>query len=226
VQAVSILGKTFDCIATASAWVACSHWFLRPWNISMEAFLVSTGVVALAEVGDKTQLLALLLAARFKKPVPIIFGILFATLLNHGLAGAVGGWVTANVEAGTLKWILGMSFLAMAVWVLIPDKLEESDVSFASKLGIFGTTFVAFFLAEMGDKTQIATVAMAAHYSSVLWVVIGTTLGMLIANIPAVLLGDKLTRKIPIRWVHVGAAILFALLGVITLTGLGDKLVF
>ena len=119
-----------------------------------------------------------------------------------------------------------MSFLAMAVWVLIPDKLEESEVSFASKLGIFGTTFVAFFLAEMGDKTQIATVAMAAHYSSVLWVVLGTTLGMLIANIPAVLLGDKLTRKIPIRWVHVGAAILFALLGVITLTGLGDKLVF
>ena len=192
----------------------------------MEAFLVSTGVVALAEIGDKTQLLALLLAARFKKPIPIILGILLATLLNHGLAGAVGGWVTANVATQTLKWILGASFLAMAVWVLIPDKIDDSGFSFTHRLGVFGTTFIAFFLAEMGDKTQVATVAMAAHYVSVFWVVVGTTLGMLVANVPAVLLGDKLTQKIPVRWVHISAAILFALLGVATLTGLGDQFVF
>jgi len=125
----------------------------------MEPLLISTGVVALAEIGDKTQLLAFILAARFKKPLPIILGILVATLVNHGLAGALGAWITASVDADILRWVLGVSFIAMAVWTLIPDKIEEEETAVALKLGVFGATLVTFFLAEMGDKTQIATVA-------------------------------------------------------------------
>lgn len=181
------------------------------------ALLVSTGVIALAEIGDKTQLLAFLLATRFKKPIPIIIGITLATLINHGLAGAVGGWITANVEQSILRWVLGASFIAMAVWTLIPDKIEDEEMKLATKLGVFGATFVTFFLAEMGDKTQIATVAMSAHYNDVLMVVAGTTLGMLIADVPAVFAGDKLAEKIPMTVVHRIAAAMFAVLGIATL---------
>ena len=150
----------------------------------MEAFLVSTGIVALAEMGDKTQLLALVLAARYRKPWPIVLGILVATLVNHGLAGAAGAWITTLLGPDTLRWLLGASFLGMAAWMLIPDKLDEGGGDIAPRLGVFGTTVIAFFLAEMGDKTQIATVMLAARYHAWLAVVGGTTLGMMLANAP------------------------------------------
>ncbi|PZO16479.1 MAG: hypothetical protein DCE87_06035 [Betaproteobacteria bacterium] len=187
------------------------------------ALLVSTGVIALAEIGDKTQLLAFLLTTRFKKPIPIIIGITLATLINHGLAGVVGSWITANVDQSVLRWVLGASFIAMAVWTLIPDKIEDEETQLATKLGVFGATFITFFLAEMGDKTQIATVAMSAHYNDVLMVVAGTTLGMLIADVPAVFAGDKLAEKIPMKLVHRIAAAMFAALGVATLLGIGSN---
>ncbi len=189
----------------------------------MEAFLVSTGIVALAEIGDKTQLLAFILAAKFRKPVPIIIGILVATLVNHGCAGAVGEWLTHLVSPQTLRWVLGVSFIAMAIWTLIPDKFEEDDAKLA-RMGVFGTTLVAFFLAEMGDKTQIATVALAAQYQSLLVVVAGTTIGMMIANVPAVILGDRIAQRMPVRLVHGIAAAIFAVLGVATLLGAGEGL--
>lgn len=192
----------------------------------MEAFLVSTGIVALAEMGDKTQLLSLVLAARFRKPWPIVWGILIATLVNHGLAGAVGSWVTTQLGPDALRWVLGGSFLAMAVWILIPDKLDDEDEQTDPKWGIFATTLIAFFLAEMGDKTQIATVAMAAHYALPLTVVAGTTLGMLIADVPAVFIGNRLADRIPMKLVHGIAAAIFALLGVATLLGAGAGLGF
>lgn len=192
----------------------------------MESILVSTGVVALAEIGDKTQLLAFILAARFKKPVPIILGILAATIVNHGIAGALGAWITAMVSPNILRWVLGLSFIGMAIWTLIPDKIEEEETQVAHKLGVFGATLVTFFLAEMGDKTQIATVAMAAHYASPVMVVIGTTLGMLIADVPAVFIGDKLAARIPMKLVHSIAAAIFAVLGIATLAGAGARLGF
>ena len=185
----------------------------------MESFFISTGVVALAEIGDKTQLLAFILAARFKKPLPIIAGILVATLINHGLAGALGAWITSMVNPSLMQWVLGASFIAMAVWTLIPDKIEEEETQVVVKLGVFGATLITFFLAEMGDKTQIATVALAAHYASPVWVVAGTTLGMLIADVPAVFVGDKLANRIPMTLVHRIAAAIFALLGIATLSG-------
>lgn len=183
----------------------------------MEALYISTGVVALAEMGDKTQLLAFILAARFKKPVPIILGILLATLVNHGLAGVFGAWITSVVSPEAIRWVLGLSFIAMAIWTLIPDKIEEEETQIAQKLGVFGATLVTFFLAEMGDKTQIATVALAAHYGAPLLVVIGTTLGMLIADVPAVFVGSKFADKIPMKLVHSIAAAIFAVMGVLTL---------
>lgn len=192
----------------------------------MESLFVSTGVVALAEIGDKTQLLAFILAARFKKPLPIIAGILCATLINHGLAGALGAWITSAISPQTLRWVLGASFIGMAIWTMIPDKIEDEETHIASKLGVFGATFITFFLAEMGDKTQIATIAMAAHYVEPLMVVMGTTLGMLIADVPAVFIGDKLASKIPMKLVHTIAAAIFALLGVATLLGAGARLGF
>ncbi|MCK9540053.1 TMEM165/GDT1 family protein [Dokdonella sp.] len=188
----------------------------------MESLIVSTSVVALAQTGDKTQLLAFILAARFKRVWPIILGILAATTLNHSLAGALGVWITLVLDPGTLRWALGLSFLAMAVWTLIPDKVAAVDTHIASTLGVFGATLVTFFLAEMGDKTQVATVALAAHYATPLLVVIGTTLGMLIADVPAVFVGDRLAAKIPMRLVHGIAAAVFATLGVATLLG-ADK---
>ena len=189
----------------------------------MESLLVSTAVVALAEIGDKTQLLAFLLAARFKKPLPIVLGILAATLVNHGLAGALGAWITAALDPAALRWVLGLSFLGMAAWTLVPDKIEDEETRIAQRFGVFGATLVTFFLAEMGDKTQVATVAMAAHYASPLLVVIGTTAGMLVADVPAVFLGDKLAHRIPMRLVHAVAAVIFALLGLATLLGAGAR---
>lgn len=190
----------------------------------MQSLLVSTGVVALAEIGDKTQLLAFILAARFKRPVPIILGILAATVVNHGLAGALGAWITSVLSPQVLRWVLGLSFLGMAVWTLIPDKIEKDETKIAGRFGVFGATLVTFFLAEMGDKTQIATVAMAAHYGTPLLVVIGTTLGMLIADVPAVFVGDRLAARIPMKIVHAIAAAIFAVLGAATLLGAGSNL--
>ena len=188
----------------------------------MEAFLVSTGIVALAEIGDKTQLLAFILAAKFRKPLPIIVGILVATIANHGFAGALGSWITSLVGPETLRWVLGISFIAMAIWTLIPDQFDEDDAKL-SRYGVFGTTLIAFFLAEMGDKTQIATIALAAQYHTFFAVVAGTTLGMMIANVPAVLLGDRIADRMPVRLVHGFAAAIFALLGVATLLGAGER---
>lgn len=190
----------------------------------MEAFLLSTGIVALAEIGDKTQLLAFMLAAKFRRPVPIILGILVATLANHAFAGAVGAWITKLVDPEILRWILGLSFLAMAVWILIPDKLDDEEDSHLARLGVFGTTVVAFFLAEMGDKTQVATVALAAQYAAFFTVVAGTTLGMMLANVPAVLLGDRIANRLSIRLVHGIVAVVFAILGIAVLTGLDESL--
>ncbi len=192
----------------------------------MESLLVSTGVVALAEIGDKTQLLALILAARFRKPVPIILGILLATIANHSLAGALGAWITATVSPEILRWVLGLSFLAMAAWTMIPDEIEEEETRVAQRFGVFGATLITFFLAEMGDKTQIATVALAAHYATPVLVVIGTTAGMLIADVPAVFIGKNLADRIPMKLVHAIAAAIFALLGVATLIGVGSGLGF
>lgn len=189
----------------------------------MEPLLVSTGVVALAEIGDKTQLLAFILAARFKKPLPIILGILLATIVNHGLAGALALDHFDN-QPGVLRWVLGLLFIGMAIWTMIPDKIEEEETQIANRFGVFGATLVTFFLAEMGDKTQIATVAMAAHYTAPILVVLGTTLGMLIADVPAVFAGDKLASKIPMKLVHSIAAAVFAGLGIATLLGAGAKL--
>ncbi len=191
----------------------------------MDAFLISTGIVALAEIGDKTQLLAFILAAKFRRPIPIILGILVATLANHGLAGALGAWITSLMQPETLRWVLGISFLAMAAWTLVPDEFDENDAKLA-RFGVFTTTLIAFFLAEMGDKTQVATVALAAQYQSLLAVVAGTTLGMMLANVPAVLLGDRIAEKMPTRLVHGIAAAIFAILGIATLLGAGESLGF
>jgi len=185
----------------------------------LTALLVSIGVVALAEIADKTQLLALVLAARFRKPWPIILGIFFATLANHFLAGAVGTFITRLLGPDVMRWALGVSFIAMAIWTLIPDKLDDAK-EHPSRFGVFGTTLISFFLVEMGDKTQIATVALAARYDALATVVMGTTIGMMLANVPAVLLGNVAAEKLPVHVVHGIAALIFAVLGVAMLLGL------
>ncbi|TMH79794.1 MAG: TMEM165/GDT1 family protein [Betaproteobacteria bacterium] len=186
----------------------------------MEAFLVSAGIVALAEIGDKTQLLALVLAARYRRPAPVILGILAATLANHALAAWLGAGVAAALGPEALRWVLGLSFLAMAAWTLIPDKLEKEKPQ-SARLGAFAATLLAFFLVEMGDKTQIATAALAAHYASIAAVVAGTTLGMMLADVPAVYFGERVLRRVPARTMHRVAAASFALLGVLALLGAG-----
>ena len=191
----------------------------------MDAFLVSTAIVALAEIGDKTQLLAFILAAKFRRPWPIVLGILVATLANHAFAAAVGTWLTTLMGPQMLRWVLGLSFIAMAVWTLIPDKLDEDDAKLP-RFGVFGATLIAFFLAEMGDKTQVATVALAAQYQMLVAVVAGTTLGMMIANVPAVLLGDRIAARMPVKLVHGIAAAIFLGLGIATLAGAGESLGF
>ena len=185
----------------------------------MEAFFVATGIVALSEIGDKTQLLALLLAARYRKPLPICLGILVATLANHAAAAALGDWLTQMINPTWLRWGLGVSFLAVAAWMLVPDKIDDVQAEGSTRWGVFGLTVVAFFMAEMGDKTQIATVMLAAKYHNLLLVTTGTTLGMMLANVPAVLVGERATRVLPMQWIHRIAAAVFAVLGVLVLTG-------
>lgn len=183
----------------------------------MEALLVSTGVVALAEIGDKTQLLAMLLAARYRKPLPILAGILLATLLNHALAAWVGALAASWLGPDLMRWILGLLFLGMAAWCLIPDKMDDSPKTIG-RAGAFITTLIAFFLVEIGDKTQLATVTLAARFQTLVMVTIGTTLGMMLANGPAVFCGELIARKVPMKLVHAIAAALFAILGLMTLT--------
>jgi Ca2+/H+ antiporter, TMEM165/GDT1 family len=181
---------------------------------SMEALLVSIGIVALAEIGDKTQLLTLVLAARYKKPWPIVAGIFVATLANHAIAGAVGAWLTHAIGPDIMRWILAVSFLAMAGWMLIPDKLDADAGASARVRGVFATTTLVFFLVEIGDKTQIATVALAARFDALAAVVAGTTVGMLLANAPVAFFGDAIAKRLPVRAVHIAAALVFAALGV------------
>ena len=185
----------------------------------MEAFLLSTGIVALAEMGDKTQLLSLVLAARFRRPWPILWGILIATLANHALAGAVGASVTAWLGPQWLRWILAGSFIAMAAWMLVPDKLDDDDAPDAPRHSVLVTTVIAFFLAEMGDKTQVATVMLAAQYQTWFAVVAGTTLGMMLANAPVVWFGERVMRRVPVRAVHIVSALIFLGLGLAILFG-------
>ncbi len=185
----------------------------------MHELLISTAIVALAEMGDKTQLLALLLAARFRKPVPILLAILLATLLNHGISAVLGQWITTVLSPDVLLWIVSVGFIAMALWMLVPDELEDEtdNINKWQKYGVFGATFVLFFLAEIGDKTQVATVALAARFDSVFWVMLGTTIGMMIANAPAVFVGNKLADKLPIPLIHKIGASIFLIIGVSTL---------
>ena len=185
----------------------------------MNVLLVSTLVVAVGEIGDKTQLLALLLAARFRRPVPIILGIFFATVINHGLAGLLGEFIRSTLSPELLRWLLGLSFIGIALWALKPDTLDSEPTS-KSAYGVFALTFVTFFFAEMGDKTQLATVALAAKYPDLIQVVAGTTLGMLIADVPAVILGEKAAPKLPLKLIRIIAAVIFAALGVAVLMGL------
>jgi putative Ca2+/H+ antiporter (TMEM165/GDT1 family) len=187
----------------------------------MEAFWWSTGVVALGEMGDKTQLLALLLAARFKRPWPIVAGIAVATSANHAIAGALGHWVALWLGADVLRWVVGVGFLAMAAWMLVPDRVEADEANRGRGLSVFATTAVAFFLAEMGDKTQLATVALAARYPELLAVVLGTTFGLMLANVPVVFLGDRLLRRVSMKWVHATAALLFVAMGLLALFNVG-----
>jgi putative Ca2+/H+ antiporter (TMEM165/GDT1 family) len=191
----------------------------RRAGLIAEAFFVSTGVVALGEMGDKTQLLALLLAARYRQPRPIIAGIFVATVLNHAGAAALGAWLTHLIDPTWMRWGLGASFIAVALWMLVPDSAEDADGRASGRLGVFGLTVVAFFLAEMGDKTQIATVMLAARYDALVWVTAGTTLGMMIANVPAVLVGEQAVKRVPIVWVHRIAALVFASIGLALLAG-------
>jgi len=191
-----------------------------PNGIPLKAFLVSTLVVGLAEIGDKTQILALMLAARFQRPVPIIFGILLATIANHAAAGLVGTYFGTLLSGPWMRWILGISFLSVAAWALFPDKYEGDDRGI-SRSGAFISTLVAFFLAEIGDKTQIATIGLAAQFEQFYPVVAGTTLGMMLANVPAVLVGNKIADRLPVKAIRITAAIVFAALGVFTLAGFG-----
>ncbi|MFC3051131.1 TMEM165/GDT1 family protein [Kordiimonas pumila] len=185
----------------------------------MEAFFISTSVVALAEIGDKTQLLAFLLAAKFRKPIPVILGIFVATLANHGLASAIGAWATDYISPDTARWVLGISFLAMALWVLVPDTIDQEEATIG-KYNAFISTLIVFFLAEMGDKTQVATVILAAKYTPIVAVIAGTTLGMMIANVPAVCLSDQIIQRVSVRLMNKLVAAIFAILGILTLVGI------
>ena len=185
----------------------------------MYEFLISTAIVALAEMGDKTQLLALLLAARFRKPIPILLAILLATLLNHGISAVLGQWITTVLSPDVLLWIVSLGFIAMALWMLVPDQLDDETDSINKwqRYGVFGATFVLFFLAEIGDKTQIATVALAARFDSIGWVTLGTTIGIMLVNAPAVFIGNKLAEKLPISLIHKIGALVFLVIGIAAL---------
>jgi putative Ca2+/H+ antiporter (TMEM165/GDT1 family) len=186
----------------------------------MEAFLVSTGVVALAEIGDKSQLLVLALAIKFRKPIPIILGMLAATLLNHVLAAEMGAWLAKMIGSLSMRWILGLSLVGIAVWILMPDRLKEATVP-TPRFGVFGTALVAFFLLEMGDKTQFATIALAAHYGSLPGVVAGSTFGIMLADVPVVICGALTAQKLPLKWLRRVAPAMFLVLGVVILLGIG-----
>lgn len=225
-RTVPVPGETFD--HDTDRWAGSAVVIVLksgPEHRQLHALVLSTGVVALAEIGDKTQLLAFLLAARYRRPLPIACGILLATLANHAAAAALGVWLTALVAPTTLRWMLGLSFIAMALWTLLPDKLQAQDARIGDG-GVFVTTLVAFFLAEMGDKTQFATMALAARFDAVVAVVVGTTFGMMLANLPAVYCGERLATHMPVRLVHMIAAGVFALLGGATLLGAGARLGF
>jgi Ca2+/H+ antiporter, TMEM165/GDT1 family len=183
----------------------------------VQTFLIATATVALAEVGDKTQLLSLILAARYRKPWPICIGILLATIVNHAMAGAVGELLARWLTPEILHWVVVASLLAMAVWILIPDRMEEDDTEAQPRHGVMVATIIAFFLAEMGDKTQIATVVLAAQYHPLWQVVAGTTSGMLLANVPVVWLGSRFAGRLPLRATRVAAALLFVGLAIWTL---------
>lgn len=183
----------------------------------MEALITSTLLVALAEIGDKTQLLSFVLAARLRRPAAIIAGIFVATIANHALAGWVGVWVASFFTPDTLRWTVGIAFIAFGLWTLRPDELDDDEAPQAGHASVFMTTLLAFFLAEMGDKTQFATIALAARFDSLLWVVLGTTLGMMAANVPAVLIGEKLANRLPLKTIRWIAAGVFALTGILTL---------
>ncbi len=188
--------------------------------MDLSALALSTGVVALAEMGDKTQLLSLMLAARYpKQALAIIGGILIATIANHACAALLGNWLTTFMSPDLLKWILGLSFLGIGLWLLVPDHIDDAAGSKVADKAfqVFMLTVGLFFLAEMGDKTQIATIALGAKYSDVFSVTVGTTLGMMLANAPAVWIGQKFTKRIPIKWVHAVAAVTFIAIGIATL---------
>ncbi|WOE30966.1 MULTISPECIES: TMEM165/GDT1 family protein [unclassified Acinetobacter] len=185
----------------------------------LDAFFISLVIVALSEIGDKTQLLALLLAAKFRKPIPILLAIFAATVINHGVSAILGQWITTVLSPVVLLWIVSLGFIAMAIWMLIPDQLDDQDdhINKWQKYGVFGTTFILFFLAEIGDKTQIATVALAARFDSITWVTLGTTLGIILVNLPAVFIGNKLAEKLPIALIHKIGAAIFLIMGVAAL---------
>ena len=192
----------------------------------MDAFLIPAGVIALAELGDKTQVLVFLLAARYRAPLTIIAGIAVAALANHGLAGALGAWLATVVSPEIMRWGVGGAFLAVAAWMLLPEKPEDADDVRPPRFGPFLATVLAVFLAEMGDKTQVATMAMVAHFQSYLPVIAGTTTGMLIANVPAVYIGDRMSHRLPTRAISIAAAFVFALLGLLALAGAGRAMAF
>lgn len=213
-------GKTFDYNACPQGAAGIVVGF-APENNDMDAFLVSTGVVALGEMGDKTQLLAILLAARFRRPWLICTGILLATLANHAMAGALGAGLAWLISPDILRWVVGFSFLAMAVWLLVPDLLDNTPGTLRC-FGVLGTTLLMFFMAEMGDKTQIVTIALAARYDDIIAVVAGTTLGMMLVNMPVVFAGDVIARRVSMRLIHGVAALIFAVLGVLSVLNIGD----
>jgi putative Ca2+/H+ antiporter (TMEM165/GDT1 family) len=204
-QAVPGLGRQAGIIASTDP---------QPAGALMQTFLISTATVALAEIGDKTQLLSLILAAKYRKPWPICFGILAATLINHALAGSAGALVAHWFSPDTLKWIVGLSFLAVAAWTLVPDEADEASAARGAGHGVLAATLIAFFLAEMGDKTQVATVVLAANYVPLWQVVAGTTIGMLLANVPVIWLGSRFAEKLPLRAARIAAAVLFAALAI------------
>jgi Ca2+/H+ antiporter, TMEM165/GDT1 family len=208
------IGETNDA-RRGAGWLASAALFVsQPRIRALEAYFVSTLLVALAEMGDRTQLLAIMLASRYRKPIPILLGIFVATLANHSLASLVGFYLSGLLQAVWFKYVVAASFIAMAIWALIPDKEDDDDKPNRLRMGVFLTTVVSFFLVEMGDKTQVATAALAARFHAVLIVAAGTTTGMMIANIPAVFLGHAVTRVLPIRALQIAAALLYLGLGI------------
>jgi putative Ca2+/H+ antiporter (TMEM165/GDT1 family) len=218
-QVVPGFGETFDCMASAWPEKPCSHGYGPAGSFHMlQSFFVSTSVVALAEIGDKTQLLSLVLAVRYRKPLPIVLGVLVATLVNHAGAGGIGAWLSNVLNPTILNWAVVASFVLMAGWILVPDKLDPNTVVMPVRpMGVFGTTTFAFFLAEMGDKTQIVTIALAARFHDFFGVVGGTTLGMMLANVPVIYLGHRFADRLPAKAIHAVAALIFVVLGVLAL---------